>query len=204
MLADRAVSWYVQGQEWAKLKRKPTTVKEMREWIALTRSLSDRVPIYGETTKAMQSTAGPLERALDSSQRFFVKPPTTIATNADADWRTSMHLWAIERILRAVNESEPIHAALRGGTAQQVNLKPTELWPALFTSRDEYPNAADAVRFANYTEARKRVTTLDKNVKAGERDALMVHLLIGVLQQGHLNPDGTLRTLPGGPATTSK
>jgi hypothetical protein len=193
ILADRAVSWYVQGRQWAAARHKPATLKEARDWIATTRSLAARVPIVGQTAQTMLAAATALERTLASPGRFFVTPHPPIATKADADWRASLHVWAIDRLLRAVNASEPRAARPRGEGATCVDLKPTELWPALFARSERDDLDAIAVPFAGYTEAHKRVMNLERRIKPSARDALMIHLLAGALHTGHLNPDGTRR-----------
>jgi hypothetical protein len=193
ILADRAVSWYAQGRQWAAARRKPTTTKEVQDWIATTRSLAARVPIVGQTPQTMLAAAAALDRTLESPRRFFVTNPATVATKADADWRVSLHVWAMDRLLRAVNESEPVHARLRGERATYVEIKPTELWPAFFARSERDDLDAIALPFAEYTEAQKRIVTLKRKIKSRERDPLMIHVLKGALDTGHLNPDGTLR-----------
>lgn len=193
ILADRAVSWHIQGCQWAAARHKPVTRNEVRDWITATRSLAGRLPFAVQTGQMMLSAAAALERTIESPRRFFNTAPAPIATKADAEWRVSLHVWAMDRLLRAVNDSEPVYVRLRGEGAMCVDLKPTELWPALFTRSDSADPDAIALPFAGYTEAQKRIANLERKINPAKRDALMIHVLKGALDTGPLNPDGTPR-----------
>jgi hypothetical protein len=184
-LADRAIAWYRHAAD-TKAKRTAATVDEMRQWIAQTYALADRLPLIGEpAAEAMRHAATHLTRKLDAPQSCFSYWPS-LGTTADADKRVSVHLWAIDQLVRHINEAEAAYAHAGGGGGG--NIPHTALWPALF-ARDH-----DATPpFADYNEAMKRVRKLETTLYAHQRDALMVGLLGDVMTHGRYGPDGQPR-----------
>ena len=187
-LADRAIAWYRHAIEIStrveKLKRPTATPDELRQWIASTYALADRLPHVGGTTAdQMRTAAAQLERTLDSPQQFFIRWPN-LGTTADAQKRASLHLWAIDQLVRHVNDADAAYAQLRGAAGVVIPL--TALWPALFARAEPIPP------FADYADAMKRVRKLEKTVRTP--DALIAALLADVITHGRLGPDGQPRT----------
>ena len=89
------------------------------------------------------TSRGELETTLTSWQPFFAKWPA-FATQADANQRASLHLWAIDRLLRALNEAEAETAAHSG--AECVEYPLTKVWPAVFGTGDEDEPALRSTR----------------------------------------------------------
>jgi hypothetical protein len=183
-LADRAIAWYRHAAD-TKATRPAATVDEMRQWIAQTYALADRLPLIGEqAAAAMRHAATHLTRKLDSPHLYFRRWPS-LGTQADAHRRANVYLWAIDALARHINDAEAAYAQLRGGGGGDI--PPTALWPSLFAGHDPLPP------FADYNEAMKRVRRLEDTLQAHTRDALMVSLLADVITHGRRGPDGQPR-----------
>lgn len=159
------------------------TLDELRQWIASTRGLAAKMPLAGPAVPLMRAAATRVENALDLPSRFFVRWPRHVGTTANTEWRVNLNLWAMDHLVRAVNEHEPAYANLRaggnGGTAAYVSVTLAKFWPAMFESADL---AEPSPAFADYKEAQKRISRLNQTVKDGQTNALMVALLDEVLQ----------------------
>jgi hypothetical protein len=159
-LADRVRAWHYQAVQPANPRRQKATPDELREWIALTRALADRVSTGEPTQNLMRHAAMKVERMLASPDSFFTQWPR-LGTTADYQQRASLHLWAMEQMIRAVNASHVFE------------IPPTQFWPAMFDGSD------DNLAFADYKAAMSRITSIDKKIKPGARDALMIAVLRG-------------------------
>ncbi len=151
------------------------TIGELREWIEHTRGLVDRLPFSGSVADLMREACERISRTIDSPERFFVRWPATFGTKANYEWRTSLNLWAMDRLARAVNAVE-----LQTGPAKGriLSIPLDRFWTAMFPDDD-------APVFGTYKEAQKRVARLTNTIKPGVSDALMVHLLAVVLHDVH-------------------
>ncbi len=169
----RATEWHLRARgAWPSTEL--ATVDEIRAWILTTQSLAARLPFGPTISEQMDGIAARLQRTLDSPARFFVRCPTSRGTKQDAEWRTSMELWALDRLLRAVNDCDPF-----------LYSPPTKFWPAMFEGSQ--PDGADSdPAFADYKEAQKRVSRLEETIQPAQRDVLMVHLLHDALQNGSI------------------
>lgn len=185
-LAARAIAWYRQAVN-TKAKRTAATVDEMRQWIASTYAIADRVPLIdAPVVERMRTAAAQLQRILDSPQPLFSHWPS-LGTTADAQKRASVYVWAIDRLVRHVNDAETAYAQLRGAGVECVTIPPAALWPALIACDEPVPP------FADYTEALKRVRKLEQTLQPQAADALMVSILADVITHGRLGPDGQPR-----------
>jgi hypothetical protein len=202
-LAMEAAIHHVLAAEYADGSRQPkTTTDEMRQWIAGTRSLADRLPIGRLRSGVMKIAADGLEEMLDGPARFFKSWPTSLETKAHCDWIVSRNLWAADRLLRAVNELEPDFAQLRqmesGESVEFLKVPTTKFWEAMFNwfPTERVPSGRERLPFCDYENAQKRVTNLEKTIKPETRDDLMIVLLREVLHNG--------RYRPGPPQTAQK
>ena len=148
---------------------------EIIAWIDQTRGLSSRLP-FGSLHLEMDTLANRMERVITSQRTYFTRFPQTVSTKADAQWRTSIYLWGMDRLVRAINVSEPEYAALHAGhdDGACVFVTLSEFWPAMFESPDP---SVPTPPFADYKEAQKRVANLSGTIKPDAQDALMVSLL---------------------------
>lgn len=163
-LAALALEWHQQAARWVGSKDRPS-VTELKAWINLTRTLADRVP-FGTTPDIMRTAAAELERIIATPAQFFATWPA-IGTQADANRRASIFLWAIDRVLRAVNEID---------TSREYLL--TQVWPALFAAAN--PDDPDPA-FADYVGAQKRIATLEQAIIPEQHNLLMATVLRGAL-----------------------
>jgi hypothetical protein len=185
-LVVAAAHWYLRAT--SEKRRPQTTLGEMRQWITGTRSLADRLPYGGSLAEQLDRAATALERTIDWPAQYLVKVPASVETKADADLRASLNVWAMNRIVRALNETEPAYADLRLGGAEYLQVAPTAFWPAMF----ECLGKADLPEppFADYKEAHKRVIRLQANVRDGQDRALMAAILYEHTRQIDASPSG--------------
>lgn len=171
-LAAHALSWHLQGQAWANAKHRATKA-DVQAWVDHTRSLADLLPIGATVREMMHQTAARLESTLTSPLRFFINWPA-LGTQADANGRASIHLWAIDRLLRAVNEAE-VDQGHRSG-CEHLEFPVTKIWPAMFEGAEPTEPS-----FTDYKEAMKRIDRLDGRILDGQHDALLVTTLAATL-----------------------
>jgi hypothetical protein len=194
--AYQAAHWHSVATS-ATPRRPRVTIREMRQWVKSTRFLSQRLPFHASAQEKMLQAAAALERAVDWPERFFVKHPSSRDTQPDAQWRASISLWAMDQLMRAINEIELLSAEMRshGEPFRYLEIGPTAFWPAMFDRFDEFPEFSDLeMPFSDYLAAQQRITRLDKTVRPGKQDELMISLLREVIHHGYLGPDGQRRS----------
>jgi len=161
---------------------------ELQQWIAHTHAMADRLPFVGLWCDQMHAVAASLERYLQWPARFFTHSPA-VDTKADANFRASLNLWALDQLMRAMNESEPVYAMWQEHETGQeyVGLKipPTKFWPGMF---DWVPRERVDPAFADYRVAHMRVQRLDLTIKPGLRNLLMTELLAEAMHSAVISP----------------
>lgn len=168
LFQQQALHWHQRST--IKSKDAPS-IAALRGWIAETRSLADRIPFEGIAPEVMRGAAAKLERVLDFRGRFFTRWPPSLGTLEDYRWRASLNLWAMDRLVRAVN-------CVEADTQTGARIPLAKFWPAMFEAVDE-ETATPA--FADVKEADKRIASMDATVKTGVHDDLMRSLLAEVL-----------------------
>ena len=189
-LVMAAAHWYLRATT---EKRPPrTTMDEMRQWINSTRSLAARLPYGGPIRQQLHVTATALERTIDWPAQYLVRVPGNVEIKKDADLRASLNVWALDQILRAVNETEPRYASMRQPGAEYLHVAPTAFWGAIFGCLEAaglpYPP------FGDYKEAQKRVSRLKTNIKDGQDRALMAAILSEHTRERCAQPPSEPRT----------
>jgi hypothetical protein len=151
-----------------------TTRAELLEWDEQTKQLAARVP-YAGVGERMRATVTTMEQLLDWPRRYFVKVPASVDTQAFAEFRVSLALWALEQIRQALDTA------------------PISFWPKMF---DWLAKADPPARppFADYHEAEKRIRRVEENrqPKLGP-EPLMADILRDVIALGYFGPDGQPR-----------
>ena len=174
--AVQAVYWHLRAVSPEHAGRR-STATEMRQWVDLTRSLASRSSLSAPVKALMLKTAEQVEGQLDWPKRHFRTLPKSINTKADADFRASANLWAMDQVLRSINATEAPGSATITTFA--------EFWSRTF---DHQQWSGPELPFSSYDQAHKRVTRFAATIKPGHGDALMVELLEEVIRSGPLKP----------------
>jgi hypothetical protein len=183
-LAALALYWHTwSSREAAPARARTAGYDELVDWLNDTRNLAARLLLPG-LDEAMQDVAARADRTRRVADQLFENAPTTLGTQADANFRCSTCLWAIDELARAINETEREWAALLG-VPNAASLPTTQLWPSLFSPVDPMP------AFADYREAKKRIRRL--RVKPEKYGVLMRTALHAALTFGPFGPDGAHR-----------
>lgn len=190
--------------EWHKGAQAPphrVTLDELRAWIAQTRSLAQRAPYGAEILQRMEDAANGLERVLDYPQRFCSRPPNSVSTQADYEFRCSLMLWATDRLIREASELERAHAQerharRRTGKTQWLRYRPTQLWEK---AHSMWKDEGDPPSWTSYPKAQTRIRRFAAQIRPGMEDALMREVLYDIEQLIKSHP--SMHQPPGGTRT---
>jgi hypothetical protein len=100
-----------------------------------------------------------------------------------------VNLWALNELMRAVNESEASYANWRKQETRQeqeyLKIPPTKYWPQMF---HWWPHDRAEPPFVDYHVAQKRVQRLDETIKPDLRNLLMIDLLAEAMHFPVISP----------------
>jgi hypothetical protein len=162
----------------------PTSAAPLRRWLDETRALTESMPFDDTTKAALRQSVERVATWLDWPARYFTTFPRSVLSEPTLAWRVSLHLWAADRLLRAINDVETAFAAERPQSFLQrygvMQIPPTKFWPALF---DWLPTERyGELPFVDYLAAQKRVKGFAQTIRVDAHDALMVELIRSAFQ----------------------